>query len=162
MFDLVFVTLDAEECSRYRDWFHDPELARRINYPDSDWFDYISTSPHVHTWMIYAEVGPVGVIQFEKNNRQASFSIAVNRRLRGQGYGKRIMRAFLTLPEVRAVSCVHAGVELDNLQSMRCLQAAGFTLQSTIPDEHGFLEFVYHFNRAQADADQAEAEQEQS
>jgi len=98
--------------------------------------------------MIYAEVGPVGVIQFEKDHARASFSIAVNPRLRGQGYGKRIMQAFLERPEVQAVACVHAGVEYDNQSSMRCLQAVGFTMVSRIPDEHGFIEFTYSVTKA--------------
>ncbi|WP_201363025.1 GNAT family N-acetyltransferase [Dictyobacter formicarum] len=157
MSDLVFIPLDAEEHSRYQDWFHDPDLARRINYPDTVWFDYVSTSPHVYTWMIYADVGPVGVIQFEKDHTRASFSIAVNPRLRGQGYGKRIMRAFLARPEVQAVACVHAGVEYDNQPSMRCLQSAGFTMLSPVPDEHGFIEFVYNVKKAPGDACQSEA-----
>ncbi|GCE09723.1 GNAT family N-acetyltransferase [Dictyobacter aurantiacus] len=155
--DLIFSPLDAEEYSRYQDWFHDPELSRRINYPDTVWFNYITTSPHVYTWMIYADVGPLGVIQFEKDHGRACFSIAVNPRLRGQGYGKLMMRAFLNRPEVQEVACLHAGVEYDNQPSMRCLQAVGFTMLNPVPDEHGFIEFIYTANAAPPGASQTEA-----
>ena len=144
MTDLTFTLLDEAGLSTLRSWFSDPELKRRFEYPTHIWFDYVSDSPNVYAWMIQEDDLPVGQLQLDINTDQTGYiGFCVKPELRNQGFGKRILRAFLARPEVSTLKRVVATAEVDNLASHRCVKAVGFVQEGSEPDEQGFLSFVY-------------------
>lgn len=144
MSELTFRLLDEAEMRVYNTWFQDEELRRRIEPPTSQWFSYVTNTPGVHAWMVYAGEIAVGQVSLDTDaDQHGYFSLAVNPPLRNQGYGKRILRAFLKRPEVTRLKRIEVTIEPDNFASLRCFQQAGFVRLSSEPDEEGFLHFNY-------------------
>ena len=144
MSDLTFALLDETGLSILRSWYSDPELQRRLEYPTQTWFDYVSGEPNVHAWMIQEDDLSVGHLQLDVGADQTGYiGFCVKPELRNQGYGKRILRAFLARSEVRTLNRIVAEAEVDNSASHSCLKAAGFAQEGNGPDEYGFLRFIY-------------------
>jgi GNAT superfamily N-acetyltransferase len=61
---------------------------------------------------------------------------------RGRGVARRALRAIATQLAASGVQEVFGGVETDNVVSMRCMEAAGFTRRSQHPDAEGFVYFA--------------------
>jgi RimJ/RimL family protein N-acetyltransferase len=149
MAELTFHQLDQSGLELYRAWFQDEELRRRIEPPTPRWFSYVCSTPGVTAWIVYEGSLPVGQLQLDTyDDGTGTFGIAVNPRLRNQGYGKRILKAFLMRPEVTRLTLLKAAVEPDNLASVRCLQHAGFIQDSAGPDHEGFLQYTYQPGRS--------------
>jgi ribosomal protein S18 acetylase RimI-like enzyme len=72
----------------------------------------------------------------------ASIALAVDPARRGTGIGRAMLRAVRERAEVRDVQLFGAGVEPDNVASVRCFEAAGFVRQSLAPDWEGMLYFI--------------------
>ena len=139
---LVFIHLNEWGYHVLESWFTDAELRRRYSRPTQTWFEYVLNEPRVYAWMILENGHPVGHLQLDcKQNGTGYFSFLVKPGLRNRGYGKRILRAFLALPQAAKLSCIKTEVEADNLASIRCLQAAGFFQETLEPDADGFLHF---------------------
>ena len=51
----------------------------------------------------------------------------------------------MDLPEVRGLRRLEGYVETDNLPARRCNVAAGFKLESPVPDDEGFLKYACEF-----------------
>lgn len=142
--ELVFVPLDEPGFSVLTSWFADQELRRRIEVPTRVWFDYIRGQPDVYGLVVREDGDPVGQLQLDIHPERTGYiGFYVNPELRGQGYGRRILRAFLARPEAAGLRQIIATVEMDNLASQRCLLASNFILDGAGPDEEGFLHFVY-------------------
>ncbi|WP_084542170.1 GNAT family N-acetyltransferase [Calidithermus chliarophilus] len=127
-------------------WFEDPELARRLSPPDAAWWLLQHGAPGVELWLAWQGQEAVGYVQGEPDEHDPAafhFAFAVRPDLRGQGYGKRIVRAMLEHPNLTPYRRFVASVEPDNLPSLRSLQALGFAPHSPEPDENGFLALGY-------------------
>jgi RimJ/RimL family protein N-acetyltransferase len=146
MAHLVFTLLDEAGFALLRTWFSDLELRRRFEYPTRLWFDYVCNEPNVHAWLIQDGDLTVGQLQLDIEAGQMGYiGFYVNPELRNQGYGKRILDAFLARPEANQLGKIVATAEVDNAASHRCLQAAGFIQYGNEPDEEGFLSFIYAY-----------------
>lgn len=62
--------------------------------------------------------------------------------LRRRGFGRAMIAALTGLPELASVELFGAGVEPENVASIRCLEAAGFCLQAQEPDFEGMLYYL--------------------
>src|SRR5512143_3616055 len=99
MIDLTFSLLDETGFSTLRSWFSDPELQRRFEYPTCTWFDYVTGESNIRAWIIQEDNLPVGHLQLDIDLDQMGYiGFYVKPELRNQGYGKRILRAFLARP----------------------------------------------------------------
>jgi RimJ/RimL family protein N-acetyltransferase len=144
MSPLEFRLIDEEGLSEYESWFTDAELRRRIERPTALWFDYVRQTPGCFGWLIYEDGIVVGQVQLDSYADQtATLGLVVKPQLRGQGYGKRILRALLEREEVAQLLRLEATIEPDNTASLRCFESAGFRQQGTEPDAEGFLHFAY-------------------
>ena len=143
MSTLEFIPLDEDGFSVLRSWFSDQELQKRLEYPTPLWFDYVCNEANVYAWLINEGDFPVGHLQVDiQTDGTAYIGFYVNPELRKQGYGRRILNALITRPEVSTVGKFIAMAEVDNLASQRCLQSAGFLLEGP-PDAEGFLSLVH-------------------
>ena len=143
--DLQLVPMDEGGLRTLEQWGADPELHRRYSAPTAAWFRYVSTAPGVYAWMIYEGDSCVAHIQIDVDAGDGTGypGLVVNPELRGQGYGRRALRAALARPELAGCRRFVAGVEADNLAARRCVEAVGFALAGASPDADGFLTYVY-------------------
>jgi RimJ/RimL family protein N-acetyltransferase len=140
--NLTFVPFDEHAYQIYASWFADAELARRISLPSKEWLALVTCKPSSRAWLIYEGSLPVGEIQMDIEPK-ANIAYVVNPALRGQGYGKGILRAFLAREDVKGFPQIEAFVEPDNVASIHVLLAVGFVQLREVPDEDGCLKFVY-------------------
>jgi RimJ/RimL family protein N-acetyltransferase len=95
--------------------------------------------------MVYEGSTAIGQLQLDSYaNGTGSACLCVNPQLHNQGYGKSILRAFLQRPEVTRLRQLEVTIEPDNIASQRCFLHAGFIQVSEVPDDEGFLHFIYH------------------
>ena len=95
-------------------------------------------------WTVCDDDGDAGVIvRYAIERPAASIALVVDPARRGLGVGRAMLRAVLERVEVRDVEVFGAGVESDNLASIRCFEAAGFVRQSVEPDWEDMLYFTW-------------------
>jgi L-amino acid N-acyltransferase YncA len=144
MSELTFRPLDDRGLRLYEAWFQDTELRRRIEPPTSQWFNYVSNTPGIYAWIIYHDDIPIGQLQLDTYaNNTGSVELVVNPKMRNQGYGKKILKAFLMRPEVARLDQLEVTIEPDNFASLQCFQQVGFIQMSVEPDKEGFLHFIH-------------------
>jgi RimJ/RimL family protein N-acetyltransferase len=125
-------------------WFQDAELKRRLAFPSESWFEFVTTDPVQRAQIAYESSTPVGFVHYEhESDGRVALAFGVRPDLRGRGYGKRILRAVLASPELASVERVWGGVEPDNVASIRCLTAVGFTSEP-YPEEPSMVKMIYH------------------
>jgi RimJ/RimL family protein N-acetyltransferase len=118
----------ARETGRYRwlSW----EGERPVGYIDCGTFD---------RWTTF-EGGPAGRGVVSTIHVPAgSLSYVVDPALRRRGYATAMVRAVLDRPELNHVELFAAGVEPDNVGSIRCLLKAGFAVLDPAPDWEGIV-----------------------
>jgi RimJ/RimL family protein N-acetyltransferase len=72
----------------------------------------------------------------------ASFTYVVDPELRGLGYCPAMITAMIAMPELAHVELFGAGVEPDNVASVRCLIKTGFSVEDSDPDWEGFVYYL--------------------
>jgi RimJ/RimL family protein N-acetyltransferase len=73
-----------------------------------------------------------------------NLAYVVDPNVRCQGYGTAMILALVARPELAHIGLFVAGVEFDNVASVKCLRAAGFVAMDSEPDWEGT---VYYINR---------------
>jgi RimJ/RimL family protein N-acetyltransferase len=127
-------------------WFRDHEVRKRLGgmVPLRGWLHHVSTHEGRLAWMAVEKGSAVGLVDLETYaDGTASFAFVVAPRLRFRGYGKRLVRALRSRPEVADLTSLEGLVEPDNTAALRCLRAVGFAARSLEADEEGFLTLVY-------------------
>jgi RimJ/RimL family protein N-acetyltransferase len=90
-------------------------------------------------WCRYSE-GPDGaVIEAVEPGLSMGLAYVVDPRRWGQGFGTAALLAVTAAPEVADVVLFAAGVEPDNVASVRCAAAAGMRPDRSEPDWEGFV-----------------------
>lgn len=144
MSDLSFHLLDCAGLTLLTEWFHDAELSRRVSAPTEHWFHYVTAEAGNFAWIVYEDQQPVGLVQLDTcPDRTGSIGLTVNPRLRSRGYGRRILSAFLRQEAAQRLEKIEACIEIDNIASLRCFQASGFTAQNSKPDGDGLVTYTY-------------------
>lgn len=100
----------------------------------------------------------VGYVDFELLPEEyiGWIGLVVNPTLRNKKFGRNILTSFLksfrTLPYNVILKCspdtqhikeIRAGIEADNIPSIKCFRAAGFVQMNAEPDHEGILDFSY-------------------
>jgi RimJ/RimL family protein N-acetyltransferase len=137
-----FVRMDEAGFQILSSWFTNPTLRRWYSPPTQVWLEYVRNEPRVFAWMVYDEGTPIGHIQVDiKENGMGYIGFVINPALRRRGYGKRMLTEFLVRPEISQVDRIIGEVESENIASVRCLLAAGFTPVNHLPTDKGFLRY---------------------
>ncbi|NRP21010.1 hypothetical protein LPJGGPFB_04269 [Ensifer adhaerens] len=134
--EIMFRRFTNENLGAYRAWFADAEIARFLSYPTDDWFAHVSGSVNARCW---AAIAPDGVmlaeIQVDRDEDGVGhIELAVRPDLRGKGYGKRILLAFLSGPG-SVFAELHAHVEIDNAASLSCFKRCNFVVAAEQDDD---------------------------
>jgi len=134
----IFRKFVSEDLSWFRAWFMDHELSRRLAYPTDEWFSHVG-GENVRCWKAVDMDGmPFGVVQVDQDASGAGFlALAVCPEIRGNGYGTRLLRAFIQGPG-RAYRELRCSVETDHVSSLACLRRCGFE-QTGHVDDDGFV-----------------------
>jgi GNAT superfamily N-acetyltransferase len=148
--NLEFKRFLREHYSEYASWFVDPELNRHLGPMDWDWLNAVlceSESAGV-TWAVLRDSELVAVVEtvFDPQNQFPAVisAVAVKPALRRQGIGTAVLQGVLLLDKSKGIVEHIAYVSFDNQAGQRCVERAGFTPITSLPDEHGYLEFRHH------------------
>jgi RimJ/RimL family protein N-acetyltransferase len=136
-----FVPMDEHGMQILSSWFADPLLKRWYQPPTQQWFEYVRHAPGVFAWMVYENDAPVGHIQMDIQEGMGFIGFLVNPELLRRGIGKRMLTEFLNLPEAKSAGRIIAEVEEENVASIRCLLSVGFTHDTVVSKDPGFIRF---------------------
>lgn len=110
------------------------EDAQPVGYIDCGTFD---------RFVVYGGEGPHGpIIHSTIERRTGHIAIVVDPGRRRRGVGRAMIRALLDRPELEDASLLVAGIEPDNVASLRCFEAVGFRRRAEEPDWEGMLDLV--------------------
>ena len=113
-------------------WFtKDEEGQRRL---DADfygaglkWWPLVEQDAARYGWVGLLDDEPVGFIDVEIDDERAGIAIYVRSEFRRRGIGEQLLRLVAAEGRSLGIAQLVGGVESDNVASMRCLLAAGFT-----------------------------------
>ena len=143
---LTFEPVGESHVGTVDQWLQDAESQRRLGgmIPFRPCFEFIQENPDFHEWMVYDGNTAVGLAGFEiYEDGTAAAVLLVSPDRRGQGYGKRILEALCSRPELQPVNELIAPVDPDNQAALRCVRAVGFVDTGPDPEDKEFLRFVY-------------------
>ncbi|MDQ0178028.1 L-amino acid N-acyltransferase YncA [Bacillus chungangensis] len=126
-------------------WFNDKEIQDRMAgmLPLESWYNNVCSNDQYFIWAGYAKDELVGIIIVEIEEEIGYIALIVNPSLQNRGYGKELLRQVLIHPELKSVKKWEAEIEEDHLASIACFRALGFIEEDAVPDEDGFVNFVY-------------------
>ena len=150
MAEIEFFKLEKAHLDELVEWHRDELIASRygnIFWPES-MLGLCERRENRFCLVASLENKNVGYIDFEinENDFEGWIGLVVNPIMRGSGYGTRILKQFTTTPVARKARELRAGIELDNLASIKCFENAGFEKISPEPDEEGCFVFAYKFS----------------
>lgn len=146
---LSFGLLERNDVTELMLWYRDTELANR--YGGHDWpqklWPILLQEKNRQCWMVRMNNEQVGFVDFEMNPMEnlAWIGLVIKPELRNKGLGKRILQEFLAQSSVRSFSEIRAGIEPDNIASVRCFTALGFKPLHEKPDEEGIIDYSLVF-----------------
>lgn len=125
-----------------------------------------------YQWLAWDQDAPVGYIDCGTTDRwttwdggpngrgvvaaipvpSAGLAYVVNPAVRRRGYGRAMAVGLMARPELAHIELFAAGIEPENVASVRCLAAAGFAALDPLPDWEGI---VYYAHRRAASEAQA-------
>jgi len=132
-------------------WFRDEETRRWLG--DASWPERalrLAKDPPTENdvtgrfaWLAYHDGEPVGLVDVERyEDGVAGLALVVGPVFRKRGFGKKILSAVASHPELALTPILRAGIEPANQASVRCFEGAGFEPRSEEPDEEGFIYFT--------------------
>jgi RimJ/RimL family protein N-acetyltransferase len=140
---ITFRRIAQKDLATLRSWFADTDLAERLSYPDDTWFAHLR-SDDAACWVASDETGSI-LAQLQVDRTDAStgdLAFAIRPDLRGKGYGKAVLRAFLARVGRNYVRLA-AFIEPDNIASLACVRSCGFEVALS-PDEDGMLKATWN------------------
>ena len=129
--------VSAKDCKLIWQWANDPEV-RAVSFSSDSisfenheqWFESKMNDPNCHFYVAEnSQHEAVGQVRFDLNGHQATISISLAPRFRGQGYGSMLIQlASQRTLEVSNVDVIHAYVKKENPVSLKAFQKAGFKI----------------------------------
>jgi RimJ/RimL family protein N-acetyltransferase len=138
---LQLTPINESHTTLLESWHHDTEFKQRVGGYDSipDFINYITTDPTRRMWIASEGDKPIGMFDVELNeDHSAWIALAVEPKLRGQGYGRKILQVALSHTDLSSVTQFKATVEPDNNAAKALFKGEGFRSSGEI-DEEGFL-----------------------
>jgi RimJ/RimL family protein N-acetyltransferase len=113
-------------------WFiGDEEGRRRLDSDfygaDLKWWRLVQHDAARYGWVGLLDGEPIGFLDLEIESERAGVAIYVRREFRRRGIGKQLLRLAAVEGRYLGVPELVGSAERDNVASMRCLMAAGFT-----------------------------------
>jgi RimJ/RimL family protein N-acetyltransferase len=139
-----------EDCRLIWQWANDPDV-RVVSFSEDSityenhvkWFETKLNNPNCYFYIaVNREHAPIGQVRFDLKGNQATISISLSRKFRGQGYGSKIIElGSQKIFEVSNVDVIHAYVKKENVISLKVFQKAGFMVfddDTTIDEQQAF------------------------
>jgi len=154
------VPFTADALPLVEPWFDDAETRRRLG--DRTWPSMIlrlaGSPPGEHrgrsvlehrAWLVEMDNAPVGLVDAESyEDDTVGIALIVAPAYRSCSVGRRTLEAVAGQLVEEGMREIFGGVEVDNVASIRCMEAAGFTRRSNEPDAEGFLYFARKLHAA--------------
>jgi len=151
---MELVPLDADHLPILSKWWLDPETKRWMGgYPPEMALRLAADPPPEFRGrrvidrqaLVVLEGGePRALIDFERyDDSSAGLGIVVEPSVRGRGVGRLALHFLLGSDRMTGVARAFAGIEPDNIASIRCFEGAGFVRESQEPDEEGIVYYSY-------------------
>ncbi|RDL47385.1 hypothetical protein BLJAPNOD_06225 [Ensifer sp. M14] len=141
--EIAFRRSTNGDLEAYRSRFADAEIARFLSYPSNDWFAHVTGSDNAQC-LIAAPPGGATLAEIHVDRDEdgvGHIELAVRPDLRRNGYGKRILLAFL-----RGLGSgfaeLHAHIEIDNVASLACFQRCDF-VEAAKQDDDEFCLLIW-------------------
>lgn len=147
MTQITLVNVKSSDLADLSNWHEDNELSKR--YGGSHWpdkmFNLTRKSKNRFCKIAFSGEDKIGYIDFEIDEEKEFgwIGLVVNPRLRGSGYGTRILEQFKSTKLAQAVKELRGGIEADNPASIRCFEKAGFEKLHEKPDSEDC--YIYFF-----------------
>ncbi len=123
----IIKKLDHNDFIEIKKWFKDPEMVRRVEYPTQKWFNYISGTATVYAYSVFLNEKLIGFIQMDTEGDIGHILMAINPDCKNKGHGRNILKQFLSKNKFPNISNIEAHIETDNITSIKCFLAAGFS-----------------------------------
>lgn len=112
--------------------------------PLNDWFRFANENENYRVWTALKEGKHVGVVMVEIEKKlTANIALLVDPLLRGEGYGKTLIKMTMELPEMSQINKWFAGIEDDNKSCLSCFRSVGYSLEHVQPDYDGYYSLIY-------------------
>ena len=141
-----------EDCRMIWQWANDPEVraasfsADSITYENHvDWFQVKLNDPNCYFFLAEnSQHESVGQVRFDLKGSQATISVSLSRKFRGQGYGSELIRlSSQKIFEVSNADVIHAYIKKENVVSLKAFQKAGFkVLDDLVVGEAPAVHFI--------------------
>lgn len=144
---MEFRELEQPNLYVLEDWFKDAEVYKWLSgkLPLKRWYKFVNKSSNYYAWIVYEQEIPVGQISVEiYPDHTASVSLLTNPSLRNKGYGKRMLELLQNRKELDAVQIITAGIEVENIASIRCFKKVGFADEGIDSDNIMNLSILLH------------------
>jgi RimJ/RimL family protein N-acetyltransferase len=124
-----------EDCGLLWEWINEPEVrsmsfsSQHIPWEDHvAWFiSRIDSSDHILMIALNQIDEPVGLVRFDLEDDEATISIVIDPRFRGQGYGSMLIKmGSRWLLRGKRTRLIHAYIKPQNLKSSSAFERAGY------------------------------------
>lgn len=140
---IIFRPLARSDLQVLRIWFEDAELSRRLSFPTDEWFAYVTADADANCWVALDAGRIIALMQVDREDFDKGYlDLAVDPRLRGQGFGTAVLMAFLSGPGT-AYAILEGRIAPDNAASIAACRRCGFEILPE-PDADGLLVARYH------------------
>lgn len=138
------------DCKLYFNWVNDPETRMNsVNTNEIDWeghrkwFADKLVSQNTFMFVLLADETPVGQIRFEVENKTAIISFSIDKKYRGNNYGRNILAiGTKKIIEIINKPLIIAGqVKKTNIASIKAFQYCDFTISSE-DSQYYYFQFV--------------------
>lgn len=128
--NLIFEWANEKECRR------NSFSSEKIEYQDHvQWFKDALESDDLYLYILMAGRKPVGLIRFQRKEKEAVISYSIDRNERGKGYGSMILAAGeAALADERNIKLLVGEVKKENIASQKAFEKCGY--QKYIVEDH--------------------------
>ncbi|MBD3922136.1 GNAT family N-acetyltransferase [Paenibacillus sp. PR3] len=139
---ITFEFLQERHLPQIREWHRDPETFKRLTIPPvEDWFKFVSSRLDYFVLAASENDELIGEVMVELiEYKRASIAFVVSPTHRCKGYGKRMLASIITHAILTEINEIEAWVDEDHIGSIKCLEAAGFTIDET---EDQLVRYLY-------------------
>ena len=129
---------DIEDMELYFQWANDPNVRKNafnseyISWEDhQEWFSKKVTNDNACLYLITDNHIPIGQVRFDICDQEAEIGYSIDKKYRGQGYGKKILSAAIDsfAKTYGEVDILLAKVKGENIASKKIFIGLGFAIQ---------------------------------
>ncbi|GMK37178.1 putative N-acetyltransferase YfmK [Paenibacillus sp. CCS19] len=144
---ITFEFLQMKHLGVITEWHNEIETHKRLSIEDiNDWFKTTSSRLDYFVWVIYEDNDLIGEVMVELLvHKKAAIAFIIDPARRLKGYGKKVIKELIDYRFLDEIKEFEAWVDEDNIGSIKCLEAVGFTKVIKQIDD-SLIKYVYERN----------------